>query len=128
MVTIIVSVGALIASMLSDVVEDTEVSSGIRHEGGTMSAQTFVTKLATAAGTWLAGIVLTVIAFPATGSIAAVTNDTLFALGAVYVTVIAASVLTGVVLLMPYRIDRAHHARNLESVKYSTQTNGRIPL
>ena len=91
-----------------------------------MSAQTFVTKLATAAGTWLAGIVLTVIAFPQTGSIAAVTDDTLFALGAVYVTVIAASVLTG--LLMPYRIDRAHHARNLESVKYSTQTNGRIPL
>lgn len=112
----IVSIGALVASMLSDVVEDTEVASGVRHEGGILAAQTFVTKLATAAGTWLAGIVLTLIAFPQTDAVAAVPADTLFHLGAVYVSVIAGSILTGVLLLTPYGIDRAHHARNLAAV------------
>jgi Na+/melibiose symporter-like transporter len=112
----IVAIAALIGSMIADVVEEMEVRSGVRQEGGILAAQTFVTKVATAVGTWLAGVVLALIAFPQTQRVTDVPQATLTSLATVYVAVLAASMIVGVLFLRGYRIDRSRHARNLSGV------------
>jgi Na+/melibiose symporter-like transporter len=108
-----VVLASLLASMLADIVEDVQSSGGLRHEGAVISAQTFVGKLSTAAGTWLAGIMLTVIAFPDSGSVADVSEQARFDLALGYLSILLVTLSVCLFFLFRYTLDRAQHQQNL---------------
>ena len=112
---IVVTVSVL-ASMITDLVEDVQRTDGRRHEGAIISAQTFISKLSTASGTWIAGLVLTAIAFPQTSRVADVTRDTADSLGLTYLLVLYGSIALCGALLFRYKLDRITHAANVATI------------
>ena len=74
-----VGVGAFIigASMLSDVVEEAERRTGLRHEGVYFAGSFFVQKLVGGLGTLFAGLILKAAAFPANAQPGAVSEATI---------------------------------------------------
>lgn len=119
-VFLVVIMVSLVASMVADVVEDVEKSDGRRHEGAIFSAQTFVSKLSTAAGTWAAGLVLTLIAFPQAARVADVSRETAWSLGLANVLVLYAAIAVCVALLLRYKLDRITHQSNIALVQRGT--------
>jgi len=111
-----VMLASLMASMLADVVEDVQSAGGLRHEGAVVSSLTFVAKLSTAAGTWLAGMVLTLIAFPEVSGVAEVADATRQDLALTYLSILTISITVCAFLLYRYTLDRAQHQRNLEAL------------
>ncbi len=118
-VFLVVVTVSLLASMIADIVEDVQKSSGSRHEGVIVSVQTFVAKLSTASGTWLAGLVLSWIAFPESTRVADVSRETTDALGLTYVLVLYASIAVCAALLLRYKLDRIGHEANLAALAAS---------
>jgi Na+/melibiose symporter-like transporter len=102
--------------MIADIVEDVQKQGGVRHEGAVVSAQTFINKLSIASGTWMAGLILTVIAFPENAVVGEVPEETVFALGATYVVILFTSILAGIAFLLQYRLDRKAHEDNVALV------------
>ncbi len=98
---------ALLFSLLADVVEDSLLSTGRREEGLILAGQTFVTKVSTAAGTWLAAGVLTLIAFPRGADARSLSSRVLFELGASYMLVMWIVGFLSLLFLRRYRITRA---------------------
>jgi len=111
-----VMLASLIASMLTDVVEDVQASGGLRHEGAVIAYQTFVDKLSTAAGTWFAGMVLLLIAFPRASSVAEVAEATRSDLALTYVTVMLFSIALCAFILLRFTLDRTRHNQNLAAL------------
>lgn len=115
-VFLVVVTASLLASMIADLVEDVQKKDGTRHEGAIVSAQTFISKLSTASGTWIAGLVLTSIAFPQTSRVAEVSRDTADSLGFTYLLVLYASIVLCGVLVLRYKLDRVTHEANVASI------------
>jgi Na+/melibiose symporter-like transporter len=115
-VFLVVVIVSLVASMIADIVEDVQKQGGVRHEGAVVSAQTFINKLSIASGTWMAGLILTVIAFPENAVVGEVPEETVFALGATYVVILFTSILAGIAFLLQYRLDRKAHEDNVALV------------
>jgi Na+/melibiose symporter-like transporter len=113
---LIVVTVSLLASMIADLVEDVQKADGRRHEGAIISAQTFISKLSTASGTWIAGLVLTAIAFPQTARVADVPRAVADSLGLTYLLVLYASIALCGVLLLRYKLDRVTHEANVAFV------------
>jgi Na+/melibiose symporter-like transporter len=111
---------SVLASMIADLVEDVQKSDGRRHEGAIISAQTFISKLSTASGTWTAGLVLTLIAFPRTAHVADVARTTADALGLTYLMVLFASIAACAALILRYKLDRMTHEGNVALVQRPT--------
>ena len=89
---------------------------GLRHEGAVVSAQTFVGKLSTAAGTWTAGLVLLLIAFPQTQAVDDVPDAIRHDLALVYVSIMLVSISLCALLLSRFTLNRAQHAKNLAAL------------
>lgn len=97
---------ALLFSLLADVVEESLASTGRREEGLILASQTFVSKVSTAAGTWLAAGILATIAFPRGAAASSLSPHILFQLGSIYtVTMWTVGVLC-TIYLRRYRITR----------------------
>ena len=107
---------SLLASMITDLVEDVQRADGRRHEGAIISAQTFISKLSTASGTWTAGLVLTAIAFPRTTAVADVTHEKAASLGFTYLMVLYVSIAACGLLLLRYKLNRVAHEANVANV------------
>lgn len=103
----------LIASMLSDVVEESELTTGRRSEGVFFAASAFVQKAASGAGIFVSTLLLRAIAFPAAAHPGAVDPAVIFRLGAVYPPVLGVLFLVAVALLSAFGISRAAHEANL---------------
>lgn len=116
-VFLVVITVSLLGSMIADIVEDVQKSDGRRHEGAIVSAQTFISKLSTAAGTWTAGLVLTLIAFPQAARVADVSRTTADDLGLTYVLVLYASIAACAALLLRYKLDRITHQDNVAHIQ-----------
>ena len=71
-------------SMISDLTERMELETGRRNEGVISSTITFITKCADGLGTLIAGVMLSLIAFPTETAVGDVPEDVLFDLGLVY--------------------------------------------
>lgn len=97
---------ALLFSLLADVVEDSLLSTGRREEGLILASQTFVTKVSTAAGTWLAAGLLTAIDFPRGEAASSLSPHVLFQLGATYTLAMWFVGVVSMVYLRRYRITR----------------------
>jgi glycoside/pentoside/hexuronide:cation symporter, GPH family len=102
-------------SMLADAADEHEYLFGARREGLYFAGWTFAGKAASSIGTFLAGLLLTAIAFPISqtkvaGLSVAIAPMTVDTLGFFYGPGTAAVAGMGVLLLIRYRLDRRRHA------------------
>jgi Na+/melibiose symporter-like transporter len=103
-------------SMIADLTEQTELETGRRNEGVIASTVTFVTKCADALGTLIAGILLTLIAFPTETAVGDVPPDIVAKLGLIYGPVVFAIWMGVILSISRYRISRSRHQEMLEQL------------
>ena len=103
-------------SMIADLAERIELDTGRRNEGVISSAITFVSKCADALGTLLAGILLTLIAFPTETAVGEVPQSTINRLGLIYGPLVFV-IWFGVILTIGrYRISRSRHQEMVDQL------------
>jgi Na+/melibiose symporter-like transporter len=112
-VTLVITSSILIASMVADVVEDSEVVTGRRSEGVFFAANSFVQKAVSGVGIFVSTLLLRAIGFPGGAQPGAVDPEVVRRLGLVYVPVLVALYLVAIGFLSAYRISRASHEANL---------------
>jgi GPH family glycoside/pentoside/hexuronide:cation symporter len=113
-VTLLITSSILTASMLADVVEDSEVSTGRRSEGLFFAATSLMQKAVSGIGVFASTLVLTAIGFPRDARPGAVDPAVVQRLGVAYAPTIVILYLVAIALLSAYRISRATHEANLE--------------
>jgi Na+/melibiose symporter-like transporter len=109
----IIAMQAILASMVADLVEQAEVKTGRRNEGVFFAAITFIKKTNQGIGTFIAGMLLQVVAFPSGVAPSEVPADTVWNLGALLVP---CQYLLWIIMLVAigfYRIDRGQHEEHL---------------
>jgi len=112
-VGLIICFQILFASMVADLVEQSELKTGRRSEGVFTSAVTFVRKSVQGFGVMAASLVLALAQFPTGADTANVSEDAIWRLGAYYVPTILLLWMTMMAVISTYRIDRAAHEDNL---------------
>ena len=112
-VTLLVITSSLTGSVLADVVDARSVHTGRREEGLLFSVQSFMGKVATGMGVSMAGMILTLVAFPAdslgTDLGADVTSD----LGWLYASALAFFFILSILTLLWFSLDRETHEKNI---------------
>jgi GPH family glycoside/pentoside/hexuronide:cation symporter len=101
-------------SMIADLTERMELETGRRNEGVICSTITFATKCADALGTLIAGILLSLIAFPTETAVGDVPPDIITKLGLIYGPVVFLIWMGVILSLSRYRISRSRHQELLE--------------
>ena len=101
-------------SMIADLAERTELETGRRNEGVISSTVTFATKCAGALGTFIAGILLSLIAFPTETAVGDVKPDTIAALGLIYGPLVFLIWMGVVLSINRYGISRLRYHEILE--------------
>jgi Na+/melibiose symporter-like transporter len=96
-------------SMTVDITEQVELDTGRRSEGVITSAATFARKCASALGTLLGGLTLSLIEFPTETAVGEVAPDVIFHLGLVYGPLILVILLGGAYAISRYPISRTQH-------------------
>ena len=97
-------------SMVTDIVEESELHTGRRSEGIILSTLSFAQQCAGALGTLLGGLIIDLIAFPKNAKIGEVGAQTLFELGLVYGPLILVLYLLACFFVGRYRITRSGHS------------------
>ena len=123
-VMLIIAAGSLIAAMIADVVEDSEVATGRRSEGLFFAANSFAQKAVSGLGVIVAGQILAIVSFPTQAALGEVPTETLYHLAKVYIPALWGFYLTGIAILAFYRITRARHAENLDKLAASRAAAG----
>ena len=103
-------------SMIADLTERTELETGRRNEGVISSTVTFTTKCADALGTLIAGILLSLIAFPTETGIGDVPPEVVAKLGLIYGPVVFVIWMGVILTIRRYRISRSRHLEMLEEL------------
>ncbi|HTW35733.1 MAG TPA: MFS transporter [Rhizomicrobium sp.] len=111
----------LTASMVADIVEDSEVMTGRRSEGLFFSANSLIQKCVSGAGIFGSGLILATVGFPAHASPGHVSEAVLRDLVLVYVPVTSGLYLVSVACLAAYRITRDKHLDNLRRLASAQQ-------
>jgi GPH family glycoside/pentoside/hexuronide:cation symporter len=112
-VTFVIASGTLIAAMIADVVEDSEVNTGRRSEGLFFAANSLAQKAVNGLGVMVAGQMLAYVNFPLQAKLGEVPQATLFDLARVYIPTLWGFYLIAIVLMGFYRISRKVHNDNL---------------
>lgn len=118
-VTLIITSSILIASMIADVVEDSEVSTGRRNEGVFFAANSFAQKAVNGLGVIAAGQILAIVQFPTQARLGEVSVGTLYDLAGIYIPALWGFYLVAIVMLGFYRISRTGHEDNLAKLSLS---------
>lgn len=113
-VIIVVATQILIASMISDLVEQSELKTGRRSEGVFFAANTFIQKITSGLGLTIAAVVLALASFPTGAAPGEVPDATLLALGWWYLPVMLLLRLLMLAAISLYALDRAQHEDNLK--------------
>jgi Na+/melibiose symporter-like transporter len=113
-ITLIIMSSILTASMVADIVEDSEVTTGRRSEGVFVAANEFVQKATSGIGIFASTLLLFVIGFPRGAKPGEVDPTIVRTLGLVYTPVIVALYLAAIGFLTTYKISRETHERNLQ--------------
>ncbi|HWD26310.1 MAG TPA: MFS transporter [Rhizomicrobium sp.] len=109
----------LVTSMITDIVEDSEIKTGRRSEGLFSAALSFINKSTSGFGVLLAGVMIDLVHFPKQASLAtvdAIAPDAPRNLVLLYMPVQLVLYLAAIVLIGRYRIDRATHEHNLKTL------------
>jgi Na+/melibiose symporter-like transporter len=103
-------------SMIADLTERTELETGRRNEGVISSTITFATKCADALGTLIAGILLSLIAFPTETAVGDVSPEIITKLGLIYGPVVFLIWMGVILSISRYRISRSRHQEMLKQL------------
>jgi glycoside/pentoside/hexuronide:cation symporter, GPH family len=106
----------LVSSMIADIVEDAQAKTGRRAEGLITSADQFIQKIITAAGTALGGVILTLIAFPRQAKPGEVPAETLAELGWTFLALASILSFASIATWAFYRIDQTSHEARLRAL------------
>ena len=106
----------LFSSMIADVVENSELTTGRRQEGLFFAAVSFVNKAVSGMGIFTSGMIISAIRFPHGVRPGAVPAAVIRALGMTYVPVQVVLYGTTVLLLIGYRISRRSHEDTLRKL------------
>ena len=98
-----------VMSALADVADENELRFGQRQEGMLYSARSFFSKADRALGTFLAGVALDLIMFPAKAVPGEVDNEIIFNLGLIDSPVTIIPALIGAMFYAGYRINKQTH-------------------
>jgi len=115
-VTIFIMATILIASMIADIVEDSQKTTGRRSEGLFFAGQSFAQKVVHGFGIFATGIILSIINFPKDAAPGEVPQEILNNLGYIYVPLVIFFYLGAVIILSRYKITRAIHTANVEKI------------
>jgi Na+/melibiose symporter-like transporter len=116
-VAVIIMSGILTASMVADIVEDSEVVTGRRSEGVFVAANSFVQKAVSGIGIFGSSLLLGVIGFPRGAQPGQVGPEVIHRLGLVYAPTIVVLNLIALAFLSTYGISRASHEANLRRLE-----------
>jgi len=113
----LIAMQAVLFSMLADLVEQSEVKTGRRNEGVFYSALTFIRKTNQGIGAFIAGLMLSFVAFPEAATPEVVPTQSLTLLGALLISAqwLLWSVMLGALTF--YRLDRDQHQSNLAIIR-----------
>lgn len=112
-VTLFIAGSILTSSMVADVVEDSELTTGRRSEGVLFAAGSFVQKCVSGAGIFGSTVVLAAIGFPRDAKPGEVDPAIVRNLGLVYVPLLVGCFAVSIAFLTGYRIRRDTHEENL---------------
>jgi Na+/melibiose symporter-like transporter len=115
-VTLVIASSTLIAAMIADVVEDSEVNTGRRSEGLFFAANSLATKAVNGLGVMVAGQMLALVQFPLQAKLGEVPQTTLFDLARLYIPTLWGLYLIAIGLMVFYRISRQVHNANLDKL------------
>ena len=118
-VGLIICFQILSSAMMADLVEQSELKTGRRSEGVLFSTVTFIRKSVQGLGLILASFVLYWADFPAGATVAEVSGDSVWRLGAYYVPTILALWMTMIAVISAYKLDRDQHEQNLQKLATS---------
>ena len=107
----------IVTSMLADVVEDDAARTGHRSEGLFFAANSVLNKCISGVGTFVSGLMLTWIAFPADARPGAVDAGLMHQLGYMYLPAAVLLAALSLITLSFFRIDRAQHEANLSRIE-----------
>ncbi|MCW5891100.1 MAG: MFS transporter [bacterium] len=112
-VTLIIMSSIVTASMIADIVEESELSTGRRSEGLFFAANTFVQKTVSGIGIFVSTLLLRAIGFPADAKPDAVDPVIVERLGIIFAPTLVVLYGCALAFLSRYRISRAGHEENL---------------
>ncbi|KPF78438.1 sugar transporter [alpha proteobacterium AAP81b] len=115
-VGLIISFQILFASMLADLVEDSEVQTGRRSEGVFIAAETFIDKAVRGIGVMAATTIITLAGLSPGAKPEAVSADAIWRMGAYYVPIVLALWLAMIAVIATYSIDKTRHEENLRKL------------
>jgi Na+/melibiose symporter-like transporter len=115
-VSLLVSAGICISSMLADVAEENELRTGRREEGLFFAARSFAQKAMSGVGLLLAGLTIEAIGLPAGARPGEVDPEVIRRLGLVIGPLLMGLFFIGLGFVSRYEISRAGHAANLEAL------------
>ena len=115
-VMLLVCQQVLLISMISDLVEQSEVKTGRRSEGVFFAANTFIMKVTTGIGLMAATVVLALAQFPSGVAPDQVPDSALVTLGWWYLPAIIVLRLAMILSILPYAVDRKSHEDNLRKL------------
>lgn len=112
-----VSAFILGASMMADVVEDSESKTGRRSEGVFFAGSFFVQKCTSGVGIFVAGLIIALAGFPAQATPGAVPSETIDRLTLIYVGIYYVLGLIGAYLFTRFPFGRAEHEARLARLR-----------
>lgn len=112
----------LYASMMADLVEQSELRTGRRSEGVFFSSITFIRKSVQGFGLMMASLVLHWAKFPSGATVEQVSDEAVWRLGAYYVPTILIIWMLMMAVISAYRLDRAEHEENLRKLALRQST------
>jgi glycoside/pentoside/hexuronide:cation symporter, GPH family len=115
-VTLIVIASILIASMVADIVEDSQLKTGRRSEGVFFAARAFIMKAVNGIGVLAATMMLAAIGFPQNAKPGHVDPHIIFNLGLLYVPTLLVLYAISIAFISGYQISRATHEQNLRKL------------
>jgi glycoside/pentoside/hexuronide:cation symporter, GPH family len=112
-IALFIATAILIASMIADIAEEGQLSTGRRAEGLLFAANSFIQKFTSGIGIYGAGALLGLIGFPEDAQPGQVDPAVLHNLVLVYVPALVVLFLVAIGFVSAYRIDRWTHEANL---------------
>jgi Na+/melibiose symporter-like transporter len=113
-VALFITASILVTSMLADVVEDSEVTTGRRSEGVFFAANAFVQKSVSGVGIFASTLLLNAIDFPRDAQPGSIPGEVVRNLGLVYAPTLIVLFVLMLLCIAAYRISRASHEATLQ--------------
>lgn len=117
--TLAIIVLIMFSSMLTDIVEESQLKTKRRSEGLFFAASSFISKSVSGLGAYLGGLMLAAVSFPTGIDPAKIDPRIVHHLAYLYIPVIVVMFTSGMYLMSRYRISREGHQENLRKLEES---------